>query len=215
MSTFERWLARKKPHELAWSISLAMFAVAAAALAAGAEAGWNQYYFRIFYLFGAILNVPYLALGTIYLQASEKFAKRSSAVIVLFSLFALGTMISTPLTHPIPLHTLVQGSKVFPALPRILAGVGSGGGAIIVFGGAVYSLIRTHQTRFKISNILIALGTAISGASGLFNSVFDQMAGFAIALSIGIAIIFSGFLVANSAPRPSNASPVAPLKVSD
>ena len=41
MSTFERWLARRRPHELMWSIALLMFAIAAAALAAGAGTGWN------------------------------------------------------------------------------------------------------------------------------------------------------------------------------
>ena len=57
-STFERWLARRRREELAWSGALALFVVAAGALAAGAGLGWNGPTFRIFYLFGAILNVP-------------------------------------------------------------------------------------------------------------------------------------------------------------
>src|SRR2546423_3550507 len=71
MSTFERWLARRRRHELAWSASLLMFSVAAAALAAGAAGGWNGIWFRIFFFFGAIANVPFLALGTIYLLAGR------------------------------------------------------------------------------------------------------------------------------------------------
>src|SRR3954465_4990716 len=72
MATFERWLARHRRHELAWSVSLLMFAVASAALAVGAGDGWNGLVFRTFFLFGAIANVPFLALGTIYLLGSRR-----------------------------------------------------------------------------------------------------------------------------------------------
>ena len=69
LSTLERWLARRKPHELAWTVSLAMFAVASLAYFSAAALGWGELNFRVFYLFGAILNVPFLALGTVYLLA--------------------------------------------------------------------------------------------------------------------------------------------------
>src|SRR2546427_6860935 len=72
MSTFERWLARHRRHELAWSVSFLMFALASAALAAGAAGGWNGPVFRLFFFFGAIANVPFLALGTIYLLAGPR-----------------------------------------------------------------------------------------------------------------------------------------------
>jgi len=61
MATFERWIGRHRRHELAWSVSLLMFALASAALAAGAGTGWNATLFRLFYFFGAIANVPLLA----------------------------------------------------------------------------------------------------------------------------------------------------------
>src|SRR4051812_23138160 len=41
MSTFERWLTRRRRHEFAWSVALAMFALASASLAAGAQLGWT------------------------------------------------------------------------------------------------------------------------------------------------------------------------------
>src|ERR1051326_2405962 len=62
---FERWLARRRPHELAWAVSLALFTVASGALWLGTARGWDAPTFRVFFLFGAVLNVPYLALGTV------------------------------------------------------------------------------------------------------------------------------------------------------
>ncbi|MDA8374789.1 MAG: hypothetical protein M0Z91_11195 [Actinomycetota bacterium] len=203
MSTFERWLAKRRRHELAWSISLSMFATAAFALALGAQMGWNPVVFKTFFLFGAILNVPYLALGTVYLHFGQRIGDKVAAAVVLFSFLALGIMVATPLTHPLPLHQLAQGSKVFGPLPRIFAGVGSGLGAIVVFAGAALSFLRTNTGRFRISNALIAIGTAITGASGLLNSVFGAMTAFAVTLVIGIAVIYFGFVAATTAtPQP-------------
>lgn len=181
---------------------MAMFAIAAAALAVGATGHWSGLVFRTFYLFGAILNVPFLGLGEIYLLFGPRAGRMAGWIVISFALVATGILISSPFTHPLPLHTIAQGSHVFGVLPRVLAGVGSGGGAMVVFFGALYSVFRRSGGRFRLANILIALGTAISGASGLLNSVADQMSGFAIALTVGIAVIFLGFMLANSAPRP-------------
>ena len=71
-STYERWLARRRRHELAWSLALGFFSVAAFALAAGAALGWSEATFKVFYLFGAIVNVPFLALGTVYLLGGQR-----------------------------------------------------------------------------------------------------------------------------------------------
>src|SRR4029450_9982694 len=71
-ATFERWLERRRRHELAWSVALTFFAAGALSLWAGAALGWDGPTFRLFYLFGAIVNVPTLALGTVYLLAGRK-----------------------------------------------------------------------------------------------------------------------------------------------
>jgi hypothetical protein len=195
-STFERWLARRRRHELAWSGALAMFVVAAAALAAGAGLGWDGTAFRVFYLFGAILNVPFLALGTVYLLFGRRVGDRVALGVALLSAFAAGVVVIAPFRAPIPADTLVQGSKVFGALPRVLAAVGSAGGALVIVGGAVWSIVR-HRS--PVANGLIAIGTLVLGASGVLNSVFDAMSAFAVTLLIGITLIFVGFLVATGA----------------
>lgn len=202
-STFERWLARGRRHELAWSGALALFVVAAAALAVGSGVGWGAPTFRVFYLFGAILNVPFLALGTVYLLLGTRVGDRTALALGLAGAFAAGVVTMAPLRAPIPRHTLVQGSHVFGVLPRVLAGVGSGGGAAVILAGAVWSMVRQPRPRAVLSNGLIAGGTLILGASGLLNSVFGAMSAFAVTLMVGITVIFAGFLVASTAPAPA------------
>lgn len=201
MSTYERWLARRRPHELAWSASLAMFCLASGALAAGAALGWSEVTFRLFYLFGAIVNVPFLALGTVYLLGSRRLADRCAVGVTAFAAFAAGVLAVAPFTAPLPRDELARGSEVFGALPRVLAASASGVGALVVVVGALWSAARVRRARVVVANGLIALGTVVTGASGLLNAVLDEMTGFAVALVLGVSILFAGFLVATSGPR--------------
>lgn len=202
LATYERWLARRRPHELAWTVALAFFALAAAALAAGEGVGWNGPLFRLYYLFGAIVNVPVLALGTVYLLGGPR---RSGLVVAVFCAFAAGVLVAAPFTAPVPRHELAQGSDVFGPLPRVLAAVASGVGALVVFGGAAWSAWRFRRGRMMWANVLIALGTLILANSGLLNSVADEVTGFVITLAAGITVLFAGFLVATSRPRSATA----------
>jgi len=200
MSTLERWVRGRRPYELAWTAALAMFAVAAGALAFGAQAGWSGPVFRVFYLFGAIADVPVLALGTVYLLAGRRAGGAATIGVIVFTAFAAGVVVMAPFRAALPADQLVQGSKVFGPLPRILAGAGSAGGAVVIFGGALWSLWRVVRTgaprRLLWSNALIAGGTLILAASGTLNSVFGAMTAFAVTLLVGISVICLGFLVA-------------------
>jgi hypothetical protein len=214
MFTFERWLLRRRRHELAWTVALAMFVLAAAALAAGAQAGWSGAIFRVFYLFGAIINVPFLALGTVYLLSDRRRGDEAAIGVAVFAAFAAGVVVTAPFRAPLPMNELVQGSKVFGPLPRVLAAVGSAGGAIVIFAGAAWSAWRAHSRegahRYVWSNGMIALGTLILGGSGTLNSVFGAMTAFAVTLLVGIVVIFIGFLLA-SAPADFLTPPGPPI----
>ena len=224
-ATFDRWLDRRRRHELAWSVSLVMFAVGSGALWYGAASGWGPLSFRLFYLFGAILNVPFLALGTVYLLAGQRVGDRWAAAVSLASAFAAGVVLVAPLRAPVPSLRLPQGSDVFGPLPRVMAAVASGAGATVVLAGAVWSawrLLRARRTasagptpapvppaRLAGANLLIAAGTGVLAAGGLFNSVLDEMEAFAASLLVGIMLLFAGFLVATSAGPTVAATTVA------
>jgi hypothetical protein len=205
MCTLERWLDRRKPHEAAWTVALFLFAAASAALWAGASFGWNGLWFRLFYLFGAIVNVPYLALGTVYLLADRRVAQRAAIGVHAFALFSAGVLAVAPFTGAVHATTLPQGSEVFGPMPRILAAAGSGVAALVIVAGAVWSAVRLARRRstrrLALANALIAAGTVILGAGGILNSVLNEMDGFAVSLVAGITVIFAGFLLTNAPQR--------------
>src|SRR5215469_3050653 len=91
-ATLVRYTKDHRPQDRAWTISLALFALASAALATGTSTGWDNGTFRIFYLLGAVVTVPWLALGTVYLLAGPKVGTRAQWGLVFFSGLAAGVV---------------------------------------------------------------------------------------------------------------------------
>jgi hypothetical protein len=149
LATFERWLARRRPQELAWAGALLLFTFGALALWLGASLGWAPWSFRLFYLFGAIANVPVLALGSVYL-VDRRAGHALAAVLAIAVGFAAGVLATTHV-GPIATDTLPQGSDVLGVLPRVLAATASAGGALAVFAIALWSIVRRQRVVGKRS----------------------------------------------------------------
>src|SRR6478609_313250 len=96
-ATGVRYSRSKAPHQGAWTFALALFALASAALATAEATGWDEGTFRVFYLLGAVLNVPWLALGTIYLLFGVGLGKRVKAGLLVFTGFAAGVILAAPI----------------------------------------------------------------------------------------------------------------------
>ncbi|MCA1843182.1 MAG: hypothetical protein LC792_08320, partial [Actinobacteria bacterium] len=110
---------------------------------------------------------------------------------------------------------------VFGVFPRVLAGVGSGLGALVVFGGAVWSAVRFARAargrgdvprarlggpppgRMAAANALIAFGTLVLSGGGTLQGVLGHDEAFTLSLAAGITVIYAGFLVA---ARPASVS---------
>jgi hypothetical protein len=225
-ATFKRWRQGRRPHEGAWTVALALFAFASAALATGASTGWDRGVFRVFYLLGAVLNVPWLALGTVYLLGGERIGRRVRTVLVFLSGLAVGVMLTAPVSGDVTGSTGIPvGKEVFGVFPRVLAGVGSGLGALVVFGGAAWSAVRFARAargralpprsggppagRMAAANALIALGTLVLSGGGTLQGILGHDEAFTVSLALGITVIYGGFLVA---ARPVRAeSPETPV----
>lgn len=226
LSTLERYRARRKRHELVWTISLFLFAAGSASLWLAAALGWSEATFKAFFLFGAILNVPYLALGTVYLLARhQRTGDVWTAIVTVLGAFCAGLVVAAPLTNPIDPEGFPRGSEVFGAGPRIAAAAGSGVAATVIIVGALLSAWRLARAavaarrardgvstlrpgalspaRLALANVVIAAGTLVLSAGGVSNSVLDAMDAFSVSLVVGIAVIFVGFLLTNTqAPVP-------------
>jgi hypothetical protein len=220
-ATGVRFAKTRAPHQRAWTIALALFALGAAMLAMGAGTGWDRGTFRAFYLFGAVLDVPWLALGTIYLLGGTAWGARVERLLLVFSGLAIGALLSAPMHGTVPRDAIPDGKSLFGVLPRVLAGVGSGLGAVVVFAGAAVSAVRffrhregANSPRLAWGNVLIALGTLILGSTGTLKGVAGgKDEAFALGLTVGIAVIYAGFAVASGVSLRNARRSTLPAKV--
>jgi len=211
----DRFLNRRQPQELAWSVAMALFSIGSLALWFGESVGWNAIAFRIFFLAGAVLNVAWLALGTLYLLAGPRVGDVVRAWLIAASSFASGVVLFVPLKTSVSGHELPTGREVFGPFSRALAAIGSGVPALVIIGGAVWSAWRimrgnspslTSSVRRQISsprrlalgNTLIAVGTLVLSGSGSLAGRFGKDQAFAITLLAGVTVLFVGFLVASN-----------------
>ncbi|HLI57679.1 MAG TPA: hypothetical protein VKY26_11695 [Actinomycetota bacterium] len=213
-----QFAAKRRPHQLAWTLALTMFSLAALVTGEGVRAGWTPALFRTFYLFGAVINVPFLALGTVYLLAPRKWGHAFAVAVVAASAVGLVAVLGTPL-HVAQLRA-VKGIPDFariiagPApLSRTLADYYSYTAFAIVVGGAVWSAGRLlskgkgndHLRRLASGNILIACGTTVVAAASIaihFGKGPVVAALFSVGLLAGITLMFGGFLRTRSRPAP-------------
>ncbi|MGI8709358.1 MAG: hypothetical protein ACR2LG_14355 [Actinomycetota bacterium] len=198
-----QWWTRRRPHQIAWAVALAMFGTASLAAAAGLLVGWNSGWFRTYYLFGAVINVPVLGLGTSYLLAPRRWANITAVVVVGFSALAIVVVFSTSLLPragaELAGHDIPHGSAVMPDSVRMMARYYSFVGFVVVVGGALWSSLRLrrqgaeHLRGIAKANLLIAAGTFVVALGSGF-AFYGEGWPFSIGLLAGVSLMFWGFL---------------------
>ncbi len=117
-SLARRWRATGAPQLAAWSASLLAYALASAALAWGAAAGWNDASFRVYYTFGGLLTAPLLGVGSLLLVGR----RWAAPVGLLYTGLAIGIGFASPLTSPVSGTTIPEAQQHLDLFPeRVLA----------------------------------------------------------------------------------------------
>jgi len=214
--TYDRWLRRRAAHDLAWTIAMALFALGAGSLWWAESRGWSTASFRVFFLTGAILNVPWLGLGTVYLLFGQRVGHAMRTVLVLLSGIAVGVVLTAPTKRAVDPDVFPTAKELFGVGPRLFAALGSGIPAVVIIGGAFWSALRImrnrvpaattsarraaiHPKQLAAGNLLIALGAIVLSASGTIAGRLGKDRAFAITLLLGLSVLFAGFIVASNA----------------
>lgn len=206
-SLLRQFARRHGPHQLAWGIALGTFAAASVFAAVGMLAGWSGPIFRLYYLFGALVNVPILALGTLYLYFPRRVGHLAALLVVVASVYAAAAVMSADLVEA-PLRisgAIPMGSEVMAPGVRALSRYYSYAGFLIVVAGAVWSavkLARKPGERFKRlaqGNGLIAGGTVVVALGSAFARQ-GQGTVFAVGLAVGVTVMYLGFLRTSTPP---------------
>jgi hypothetical protein len=178
-------LARRgAPQFAAWAVSLFAFAVASAALAWGAAAGWEDAAFRVYYLFGGLLTAPLLGVGSLLLVGRRWAAPAG----LLYAGLAVGLMISEPLTTPVGGGEIPDAEEHLALVPvRLVAILGNSFGTLAVVAVALATVRRR-----PLGNTLIVAGVVVAAVGSTLFGVGVAQA--AATLAAAAVLLYAGFV---------------------
>jgi hypothetical protein len=182
-----RWRSERTVDLAAWSGALAAYALACAALAWGAAAGWDDRAFRAYYLFGALLTAPLLGVGSV----ARAGWRPSAAVGLLYAGLAAGIAFAMPITTSVTGTSIPAAQDHLDFVPaRLVAVLGNSIGTIAVIAVALLTIRRR-----PLGNALILAGVGCAAAGSAVSGL--GVAGTAGFVAVGALLLYGGFV----APR--------------
>ena len=208
-----QFASRHRPAQLFWAVAMLMYALASLAVVFGAIGGWTRLEFEVFWVLGAVLNVPVLAAGEIDLLVRRPSVTAALWLILVFvCAYAVATT-RTAIFDPAALaQDLPSGKEVFGAgsaahrLPQLI----SIPSYLILVGGAIWSAWRMRgrpelRDRF-MGTLWIAIGATVIAGVGSAFAATGNLPVFSLSLLVGIATMYWGFLRASRSRSPAPAA---------
>jgi hypothetical protein len=210
VSLARRFAQSRRLHLAMWCAALVMYAVASAAVAGGALVGWSRTLFEVYWILGAVLNVPLLAAGEVHLLRRGPVLDVAVWVVLAF-VFAYtvavtrgADVVTASLAERLPSGKDVFGDvSAAYRLPQLI----SIPSYVILVAGAAWSAWRMRgrpelRGRF-VGTLLVAAGATITAAAGSAFAAVGNLPAFSLSLLAGVAVMFLGFRRA-SEPRPAS-----------
>ena len=202
-----QYSARRKSYQAVWALALAMFGVAAAFEAAGQLAGWTDSTYKGYYLFGGLLNVGWLGIGSLLILTTPRVGRVAVIVMAVISLICVVAVLAshtnpTLLKAQVPARGAIDVAAVLPLITNL-------GGSLLLVGGAAWSAwksARAGAARNRVLGLAILAAGAFIVAGG---HSYAQTKGVYVAQpaseALGIVAMFAGYLVieARRATAPS------------
>lgn len=201
---------RRRPFQAVWTLALLMYAVASMAMFFGVLSGWSTAEFRVYWLFGAVLNVPYLFLGELYLLVRRRAVVDGLLIVLIFlTAFAASRVGNASIRSKALAGDLPLGKDVFGdgTMSHRLAQYFAYPAFILLVVACLWSAWRMRgrpelRDRFA-GTLLVAIGATIVAIGSGVGAGLDVVPVFSIGLLAGIAVMFWGFLRASRLSAPA------------
>jgi hypothetical protein len=213
------WRRRPRSHAGMWTLAMGAYALATWALVLGLGFGWGAQNFRLFYWLGAIVNVPFLAAGSVFLVLGPIAGRRFAYGVGAWSVLGAAATWLAPLKGATETDGIPEGKELFDFIievgglsvpgPRVFAAFAGGLATLIIVGLAGYSAVKFWRSNRKLAagNWLIVAGTLAPAFGGSLTAL-GEADGFAVALLIGAVLLWTGYRVATGSRTPGS-QPIA------
>ncbi len=209
-AVFARYLKRRGPHLLLWTIGLLFYGIGTLSEVILAFT-FSGLMLKLWYLSGAMLTAAWLGQGTIHLLVRKRgVAWILTGILTAVSLLAAALILLAPLTPAAASYNV--GMAISSQYKDILT---RGGltilltillniyGTLTLFGGAIYSAVIFWRKRVllnrMIGNVLIAAGALAPAMAGSFVKLGLPDLLYLSEL-IGVVLMFVGFIQATTVP---------------
>jgi hypothetical protein len=174
-----------RPELAWWAASLGAFAIASAALAWGAAAGWDDRAFRLYYLGGALLTAALLGAGSLVRVGRDWVVP----IALVYTGLAAGVMIAEPLARPVSGTSVPDAQDYLDLFPaRLLAIAGNSVGTLAAVAVALATLRRR-----PVGNTLLLAGIGVAALGSALGGL--GAAGAALSLAAASVLLYAGFVV--------------------
>jgi hypothetical protein len=204
---FDQQVHRPRPYKLLWTLGLLFYGTAAAAAFAGSANHWTVAEYKAWYFFGGILTAAYLGLGSLYLLGPRRVSDIACIVAVVLSIYAAlriltyqvdvatAAKLATSTTAEV---TDVRSFQVLPPDLSLVAIIMNVPGALLLFGGAIWSawtFWQRHTPGYRVLSMgFLALGAVVpSITTGLQRLGYSS--GAALGEFLGAVFLLTGLLI--------------------
>jgi hypothetical protein len=198
-----RWRAhRPAPHLFWWGVGVMAYGAGTVVESLTTLFGWHEWFFRTWYITGALLGGAPLATGTAYLLFRRRTAHILTGLLVIaITIASIGVLLSPIDASLVELHRL-SGQVLVWRWERLFAPFINGYALIVLVGGAAFSawryLRRPGMERRGLANVYIAIGGLLPGIGGSF-AHYNMVEVLYVAELIGIVLIYVGYRYAITA----------------
>ncbi len=209
-AVFTRFLKRRGPHLLLWTIGLLFFGIGTLSEVILAFT-FSSLMLKLWYLSGAMLTAAWLGQGTIHLLVRKRgVAWSMTGVLTAVSLLAATLVLLAPLTPAAASYNVSTAiSSQYKAiltrggLTILLTILLNIYGTLTLVGGAIYSAIIFWRKRVllnrMVGNVLIAVGAIAPAMAGSFVTLGLPDLLYLSEL-IGVVLMYIGFVQATTVP---------------
>ena len=216
VAVFIRFLRRRGPHLLMWTIGLLFYGIGTLAEVLMAFS-FSGLVLKLWYLGGAMLTAAWLGQGSVHLLVRKGgVAWTLTGILAAVSLLAATLVLSAPLTPAASSYNVTQAisSQYKDILTRggltvALTIILNIYGTLTLVGGAIYSAIIFFRKRVlvnrMIGNVLIAVGALAPAMAGSFVKL-GLVDGLYLSELVGVVLMYIGFIQATTVPVRETAS---------
>ena len=204
----KRYLERRQAHLGFWCVALAMYAVASLAVAIGVAAGWSRTLFEVYWILGAVLNVPLLAAGEVLLLTRNRIVGAGIWVVLAFvTAYTIAVTRGAAMDPSALAQQLPSGKEVFGdgsvayGLPQLIS-IPSYAILVVGAGWSAWRMRGRDELRDRfVGTLLIVVGASVTAVAGSIFAAIGNAPAFSVALLAGVAVMYAGFLRATRTAR--------------